>query len=101
MLLFTGVTGWTGVGVNGAGDLVELGCGFVLGTVTPLSHTSFLPDLTHVKSFPETTDVAPALRQVPPAFMVDAALRVACPRNKTEVTRTRIDNFWRENISER
>jgi hypothetical protein len=39
-----------------------------LVTATPLSQTSFLPDLTHVKDLPATTDFNLALLHAAPAL---------------------------------
>jgi hypothetical protein len=51
-------------------------CKFVVGRVvgtdlfkaTPLFQTNFFPDLTHVKVFPEATDVIPIVLQPAPAL---------------------------------
>jgi hypothetical protein len=55
-----------------AGITIDLGVDEVvvvgLTTNTPLSQTSFLPDLIHVKVLLEATDVLPAVEQVPPAL---------------------------------
>jgi hypothetical protein len=36
--------------------------------VTPLSQINFLPDLMHVKVFPDESEVIPTLEQAPPAL---------------------------------
>jgi hypothetical protein len=55
-----------------AGITIDLGVDEVvvvgLTTNTPLSQTSFFPDLIHVKVLLEATDVTPAVEQVPPAL---------------------------------
>ena len=56
-----------GVGVGvGVALGVETTVGLV--TATPLSQINFLPDFTHVKVFPDATDLSPAFEQVAPAF---------------------------------
>ena len=54
------------VGV-GLGELAGNGFGAAL-ILTPLFHTSFFPDLTHVNFLPAAVAVAPALVHLAPAF---------------------------------
>ena len=59
------------------GRIVALGEGDGLATLdatfTPLFHTNFFPDFTHVYFSPPAVVVAPALVQVPPAFTAASA----------------------------
>ena len=65
----TGVGVGVGVGVASAGLKTGLGDGFGAAlTTTPLFHTSFVPDLTHVNFFPPETEVAPTLVHFAPAL---------------------------------
>ena len=62
-----GVTVGVGVGSGErAGVAVTTGVGFAIAT--PLFHTSFVPDLTHVYFLPATVEVAPALVHLAPAL---------------------------------
>jgi hypothetical protein len=62
-----------GVGVGSTGFKTGLGDGFGAALiVTPLLHTSFVPDLTQVNFFPEAVAVVPALVHLAPALGVAA-----------------------------
>jgi hypothetical protein len=47
---------------------VDAGVGLETATVIPLFQTSFLPDLIHVKVFPEAIDLIPAFVHFAPAL---------------------------------
>jgi hypothetical protein len=65
----SGVGDGEGVGVGSNGLNTGLGDGFGAALiVTPLFHTSFVPDLTQVNFFPEAMAVVPALVHFAPAF---------------------------------
>jgi hypothetical protein len=72
-----GVACGVGVGVGVDVGSTGLKTGFRSGfgaafIVTPLFHTSFLPDLTQVNFLPEAVAVAPALVHLAPALGVAA-----------------------------
>jgi hypothetical protein len=70
-----GVGVGTGVGVGDGSTGLKTGLGDGFGaalTTTPLFHTSFVPDLTHVNFFPPETEVAPTLVHFAPALGVTA-----------------------------
>ena len=62
------------------GELV--GRGFLMAT--PLFHTNFLPDLTHVYLIPADVLVRPSLLQVPPGLT--AADAIDCRESEIRVT---------------
>ena len=64
-----GVAVGVGVGVGSTGFTSTLGAAL---TVTPLFHTSFVPDLTQVNFFPAAVAVIPALVHLAPALGVAA-----------------------------
>jgi hypothetical protein len=71
----------------GEGELAgaSFACAVDLGARTPLFQTNFLPDLTQVKVFPETTEVFPALVHAAPALTAAIAGIV----ERREPTRTK------------
>jgi hypothetical protein len=68
-----GVACGVGVGVGSTGLKTGFRSDFGAALiVTPLFHTSFLPDLTQVNFLPEAVAVAPALVHLAPALGVAA-----------------------------
>jgi hypothetical protein len=61
------------------------GVGVALGAATrttPLSHTSFFPDLVHVKTFPLDTFLAPTLEHDAPDFGAAVYAELLMPKIK-------------------
>jgi len=88
----TGVGVGVGVGSTGLKTGLRSGFGAAL-TVTPLFHTSFVPDLTHVYFLPAAVAVAPAFVHLAPALT--AAFEGAATKERERITDSRIRNFVR------
>jgi hypothetical protein len=70
-----------GVGIAGLKTGFRVGCGAAL-IVTPLLHTSFVPDLMHVYFLPDAVEVDPTLAHLAPALGVAACTGDARASNK-------------------
>ena len=85
VLLGVGVAVAVGVGL-GVAVAVAVGVGEAEGfgeaSVTPLSHTSFLPLFTQVYFFPPAVIVCPALLQALPTFGAVAAWAIEATKTK-------------------
>jgi hypothetical protein len=66
-------------------DGVGVGATAGFATATPLFQTSFFPDLTQVKVFPEVMEVLPALGQKAPALTA-ANAGIDKEEHKMEIT---------------